>query len=1326
MAEIVNPYIAGAPVTEKRMFFGREDIFQWIENNIAGRYADHILVIHGQRRVGKTSVLKQLGNRLPERYIPVFFDLQGRTHTTLDRFLWWLAREIVRVLKQDRGIDLPLPDKDDFSKDAEHFESRFLPDLEPALGGGTLLLTFDEFDNLEERGVKEELARPLVDYLRRLMGRAGLNFIFSIGSSGRKLENMQAEYTEFFKAALYKKISFLSEEQTSHLITRPVKGLLEYDRAAVDRIYELASGHPYFTQLTCHELFALCQRTGQRRISCGDVEAVLDDVVERGTVNLKFVWDEASDIEKWSLSALAYMEKADSHALADSLRREHVRFGETDLTSGLLHLREKDVLTPDNRFIVQLLRLWLQKNRPIEQVREELTEVNPIANRYIEIGLEFKDAAQYEKAIGSFQEALAIDRDNIRAQLNIALSYMEQDLPDKAVLEFEKALSMDDEDVSARAGLCEAHLALGDAAMSKGRSKDAVLSYQRVLTINAGHTDALQRLTEIHSQRADIARQAGQAKEELDALCEALKFSPEEQGLIARMAEVQAEMREHEMAAMMTSIDAAVRLSRWDEAFVALMAYLDASPIKREEGEPSERERLRREAIWEKIQRTAQGLEGLEKYDEALKLWRGLMTPESGLHPSIESELARLEEKRDLARLYREAKHAIFQNDHSLAAKLLKDIVLKDESYKDVLQLLTQVTAKRRATQKTVPFGWMRVAAPVALTAACISLAVIFWSSSWFQALIPATGKTATPDVERATYTAVVSPTADLRAINPANQHKYLFVQKELNWRQAKDYCAARGGYLATIQDRAEDDFVYQLTSGNTFLGASDTEEEGTWVWVSGEPWGFTNWDVGEPNNNEGDEDYLSYHYDVNTSHWNDQGNGPLFFTCEWQPDTEPVNGGASDSDQVRAFADSILKTIAGKTPDYQDDFSDPGSGWPRDRRSFGNESDYQSGGYLISNWRVKRTDGGSCTGVDIPSYPSFAGFVLEVDWKFLNQGTGTFTTIFRQDGASHYGVNISPAGIFQFHKNVEGEHVPLSETESSISSFVAGAEGLNHLTLVARGYQMAVYVNHEPVMILADFSSSQGLISFGVCDGDPLQVEIDNVKVWDVSDVSIDFSPVQIRAFAGPILSAVGKKAPDYQDDFENPKSGWPSGSITDGTRWGYLDGVYSLSVTRGYSNSNGDSCLDISPGAQWVSSDFVLEAEVQFVSNTPGSLHLFFRGSPPDPVYFMGMTSDGIFFLHKNIVTDQVHQADMVERSAVPPFASGRTKNRLTLIAQGSRMAVYADGQPFVLVTDESWQGGAGEFIFGVCSDLDAESPLLEAHFDNFKVWDVTTISP
>jgi tetratricopeptide (TPR) repeat protein len=578
MGEIVNPYIAGAPVTEQRMFFGREDIFRWIGDSMAGQYADHILVVHGQRRVGKTSVLKQLGNRLPKKYIPVFFDLQGRTHTTLDRFLWWLAREIVRVLKQERGIEVPPPEKEDFSKDPDYFENRFLPDLKPVLDSKTLLLTFDEFDNLEESEVKDELARPLVDYLRRLMGQPSLNFIFSIGSSGRKLENMQAAYTEFFKTALYKKISFLTEEQTHDLVTRPVRGVLEYERAAVDRIYAIASGHPYFTQLTCHELFARCQRTEQRSIARDDVEAVLDDVVERGTVNLKFVWDEASDIEKWSLAALAQLDQSDNRTLTDYLGKNRVRFSESDLTSGLLHLREKDVITPQNRFVIHLLRRWLQKNRPIEQAREELTEANPIANRYIEIGLEFRDSRLYDKAIESFQQALSISKDNLQAQVNIALAYMDQSLYDKAIVEFEKALTMDDEDVSARNGLCEAHLALGDSAMTRGHTKEAVLSYQRVLGINSEHTEARGRMAELSRQRAEKALSSGRDEDALSAFAEALRFTPEDSALIERVEKVRAEKNAKVLAEQAARSEKEAAFGNWDKAIAALNEALEIAP----------------------------------------------------------------------------------------------------------------------------------------------------------------------------------------------------------------------------------------------------------------------------------------------------------------------------------------------------------------------------------------------------------------------------------------------------------------------------------------------------------------------------------------------------------------------------------------------------------------------------------------------------------------------------------------------------------------------------------------------------------------------------
>jgi tetratricopeptide (TPR) repeat protein len=701
MADMVNPYIAGAPVTEAKMFFGREDVFDWIQNSLTGRYADHILVIHGQRRVGKTSVLKQLGNRLPEKYIPIFFDLQGRTHTTLDRFLWWLAREIVRVLKQERDITVPVPEKEPFAADPEYFENHFLPGLRPVLGEHSLLLTFDEFDNLEEREIKEEFARPLIDYLRRMMGQEGLNFIFSIGSSGRKLENMQAAYTEFFKTALYKKISFLSKEQTFGLVTRPVEGVLEYEREAVDKIYIIASGHPYFTQLTCHELFSLCQRTGELRIREVDVESILNDVVERGTVNLKFTWDEASDIEKWSLAALAQLDKTDTRALADYLRKQRVRFSESDLTSGLLHLREKEVLTPENRFVIHLLKLWLQKNRPIEQARDELTEVNPIANRFIEIGLEFRDSKQYEKAIENFLQALAVSSDNTQAQVNIALTYAAQGMLDQAVIEFEKALILDDEDVASRAGLCEAHLTLGDSAMSKGRIQDAVQSYQRVLGINAEHTEARQRMADINLQRAKKALTDGRDEEALSALLQALKYTPEDPALNEQLEKFKVEKKAKVLASLVARSEREARALNWEGVVNTLEEAIHLLP---EDSNAQKKLVEAREKLREKklvaLRARAQGLADAEKFNDALKTWQEYLSLKPDDHQKVEEEITHLKKEQELLDTYNNAGQAITNRNFDKAISLLKEVIIRDENYKDASRLLTKAIELRRTAPK--------------------------------------------------------------------------------------------------------------------------------------------------------------------------------------------------------------------------------------------------------------------------------------------------------------------------------------------------------------------------------------------------------------------------------------------------------------------------------------------------------------------------------------------------------------------------------------------------------------------------------------------------
>jgi hypothetical protein len=137
--------------------------------------------------------------------------------------------------------------------------------------------------------------------------------------------------------------------------------------------------------------------------------------------------------------------------------------------------------------------------------------------------------------------------------------------------------------------------------------------------------------------------------------------------------------------------------------------------------------------------------------------------------------------------------------------------------------------------------------------------------------------------------TEVARPTAtpDARVLNPENQHLYLFIGNPDSWHRARDTCASRGGYLVTIESVPENGFVRELAAVGSWLGATDEIQEGTWAWVTGEPWDFADWDRDEPSNTPSDRS-AGEHYLSVSSHgatWNDQ---PLenanTFVCEWDP----------------------------------------------------------------------------------------------------------------------------------------------------------------------------------------------------------------------------------------------------------------------------------------------------------------------------------------------------------------------------------------------------------------------------------------------------------
>ena len=130
-------------------------------------------------------------------------------------------------------------------------------------------------------------------------------------------------------------------------------------------------------------------------------------------------------------------------------------------------------------------------------------------------------------------------------------------------------------------------------------------------------------------------------------------------------------------------------------------------------------------------------------------------------------------------------------------------------------------------------------------------------------------------------------------AVEYNGHHYYIYEIDDItSGEDAEKYCESLGGYLATITSADENEFlfnyIHELGYENAHFGFTDSEEEGTWKWVTGGEVNYTNWHSGEPNGENEDEDYAMFYFKYDDGTWNDGDfngrtvNGGNAFICEW------------------------------------------------------------------------------------------------------------------------------------------------------------------------------------------------------------------------------------------------------------------------------------------------------------------------------------------------------------------------------------------------------------------------------------------------------------
>ena len=120
----------------------------------------------------------------------------------------------------------------------------------------------------------------------------------------------------------------------------------------------------------------------------------------------------------------------------------------------------------------------------------------------------------------------------------------------------------------------------------------------------------------------------------------------------------------------------------------------------------------------------------------------------------------------------------------------------------------------------------------------------------------------------------------------------------ELTWHEAKAKCEAIGGHLAIVTSDAESNFVNTSISEAglkaAWLGATDEQAEGRWLWVdgtvmwvNGRAMGYTNWhESGQQPNNKGDGEHYLMSILSQGGKWGDQPDHSEQwhpgYVCQW------------------------------------------------------------------------------------------------------------------------------------------------------------------------------------------------------------------------------------------------------------------------------------------------------------------------------------------------------------------------------------------------------------------------------------------------------------
>lgn len=386
-----NPYVTGSPLEPQQghgLFYGREKLIAQVSNQIATH--GNVVLLEGNRRAGKTSILKHLEGRTEiPGWVAVYASLQAAEGSS--QLTGVPTAEVFRLIafEMAKGIaglaaDTPLPDgsavdraallgenklarlqesgkvrkacRSGISHDSPFADFRdylgILVETAASLGLGIVLM-LDEFDKLQE-GIDNGVTSPQVPENIRFLIQSHPRFS-AILTGSRRLKRLREEHwSALYGLGTSIPVSALDVDSARCVVVEPVRGRLTFSDEAVESIIKLTARQPYLIQCLCNRIFDLASQAKRRSVTLAAVEDAAAALV-RDNEHFASLWDYAARGPKTGgcrrqlillqcAIALNRGVQLSFGTLRERLSQLGVGAEEGDLDADLAYLRELDLI----------------------------------------------------------------------------------------------------------------------------------------------------------------------------------------------------------------------------------------------------------------------------------------------------------------------------------------------------------------------------------------------------------------------------------------------------------------------------------------------------------------------------------------------------------------------------------------------------------------------------------------------------------------------------------------------------------------------------------------------------------------------------------------------------------------------------------------------------------------------------------------------------------------------------------------------------------------------------------------------------------------------